>query len=593
DTVVKIENASNEFLKNINLSLKAGEIVGIAGLQGSGRTELSQALFGEIPFKKGTISINGHIETIQSPAHAIKLNMGFVTEDRKAQGIFPNQPIRDNILVTVRALQKLWVRISPNGIRKNPNLVPTLGKQVDIRASSYDQEVNSLSGGNQQKVILAKWLAPNTEVMIFDEPTRGIDVDAKASIHKMIRDLAKNGAAIMMVSSELPEIIGMSDRIVVMCDGEIAGELPAKSSEADIMLMATGYENGEPVQVEDHRQDKETFAEKTQKAAISGFGNFKNRFAMLRIPPVYYMLIVLFIVGLIMDSIFGRGQMSDPSILMNILVRSVALGIVAIGQTMVMIGASIDLSVAYLISVTAVMSSFIMQGDPAKVPLAVAIVFGIGALVGLVNGLIITKFKVNAFIATMGVGLILRGGLSASFSNFTGAVPESFQTFGYGKIGPIPISVLILLFSVILGSIVLFRTKYGAHLYGVGGNEDVARLSGLRTDRVIIISHIISSLTAVLAGLFIVSRLRAGAPWIGTDGVYDLESIAAVVVGGTALAGGSGNITGSLAGVIIFGVLDTVFNQVGLDTFLKSVLRGSVIILAVASYTIRSKREAS
>jgi ribose transport system permease protein len=295
----------------------------------------------------------------------------------------------------------------------------------------------------------------------------------------------------------------------------------------------------------------------------------------------------------VLDIIFGRGQMTSPVILTNILVRSVALGIVAIGQTFVMIGASIDLSVAYTISVTAVMSSFLMQGDPARVPMTILLVFLIGAVIGLANGLVITKLRVNAFIATLGTGLILKGILNASFSNFTGSVPESFQTFGYGMLGPVPISIIILLVVAVIAWFILARTQFGAHLYGVGGNAEVSRLSGLRTDRIVISAHVICSLTAVLTGLFVVSRLRSGAPWVGPDGLYDLESIAAVVVGGTALSGGRGGVAGTVAGVIIFGILDTLFNQLGVDTFLKQVLRGTIIILAVASYTIRSKRESA
>lgn len=318
-----------------------------------------------------------------------------------------------------------------------------------------------------------------------------------------------------------------------------------------------------------------------------------RRIQRAKIPAVYPILVVVFVSAVILDALFGRGQILSSTILTNMIVRSVALGIVAIGQTFVILGASIDLSVAYLISVVAVMTSFLMQGDPSRVPMAVAVVFGIGAAVGLVNGLVVSKLRVNPFIATLGVGLILKGVLNASFENFTGAVPRSFQTLGYGTIGPVPISIIILLAVTAVSAFVLHRTKFGAHLYGVGGNEEVARLSGLRTDRVLILAHVICSLTATLTGLFIVSRLRSGAPWVGTDGLYDLESIAAVVVGGTALAGGRGGVAGTLAGVLIFGILDTTFNQLGVDTFLKQVLRGSIIILAVASYTIRSRRRAA
>jgi len=314
----------------------------------------------------------------------------------------------------------------------------------------------------------------------------------------------------------------------------------------------------------------------------------------LKIPPVYYFLVIITVGGIILDNLFASGNiLTNPTILTNILIRSVALGIVAVGQTFVMIGASIDLSVAYTISLTAVMASLIMQGDPTRVPMAITAVFLTGALIGLVNGLIITKLNVNSFIATLGTGLVIKGILNGTFANFKGAVPRSFRALGYNSLGPIPISILILAIVVVLGWAILSWTKFGAHLYGVGGSREIGRLSGLRTARIIIGAHVICSVTAVLTGLFIVSRLGSGAPWVGPDGVYDLESVATTVIGGTALSGGRGGVFGTLAGVLIFGVIDTVFNQLGVDTYLKTVFRGAIIILAVASYSVRSKREAA
>lgn len=321
---------------------------------------------------------------------------------------------------------------------------------------------------------------------------------------------------------------------------------------------------------------------------------FKQSLRSFRIPPVYIFLIVIFLGGGILDQVFSDGQVfTNRAIQFNILVRSVALGIVAVGQTLVIIGASIDLSVAYTISITAVMSSYIMQGDSANVPKAILVVFVIGGVIGLVNGLVITKLHVNPFITTLGTSLIIKGIINATFSNYTGSVPKSFQYFGYETIGPIPVSIIVLLIIVIAGWLLLTRTKFGSHLYGVGGNVEVARLSGLRTDRVLIGAHILCSMTAVLTGLFLVSRLQSGAPWVGPDGLYDLESVATTVVGGTALAGGKGGVWGTLAGVLIFGVLDTVFNQLGVNPYLKTVLRGAIVVLAVASYTYRSKKEAA
>ncbi len=244
DVVLRIRNGSNASVRDINLELRAGEIVGFSGLEGSGRTALAHAIFGVEPFQSGTLEINGEVVRIKSAAQAIKHNMGFVTEDRKAEGIMPNQPLRDNILITVRSMQTILKRIVPNGVKGDRDLVPKLAQQVDVRAPSYEQEVQYLSGGNQQKVVLAKWLAATAGILIFDEPTRGIDVEAKASIHIMLRDLARQGAAIMMISSELPEVIGMSDRILVMWDGTIFGELPPGANEEEIMLLATGHSNG-------------------------------------------------------------------------------------------------------------------------------------------------------------------------------------------------------------------------------------------------------------------------------------------------------------------------------------------------------------
>lgn len=242
EVALEVINGRNAKLADINLTLRKGEIVGVAGLQGSGRTELAQAIFGVEPFTGGKMRIKGKETVVKSPNAAINARMGFVTEDRKAEGIFPNQPLNDNILASVRALQSILRQIKRMGTAEKPNMVPELVQQVDVRTPSMMQEVQYLSGGNQQKVVLAKWLASTCDIFIFDEPTRGIDVDAKASIYEMVRDLAKAGAAVLMISSELPEVIGMSDRIVVMWDGRISGQLPAAASEQDIMLLATGHQ---------------------------------------------------------------------------------------------------------------------------------------------------------------------------------------------------------------------------------------------------------------------------------------------------------------------------------------------------------------
>lgn len=243
EVALSIKNGGNGEVHDINLEIRSGEIVGVAGLQGSGRTALARAIFGVEPFTSGTMMVEGHVELFQKPSHAIQKKFGFVTEDRKNEGLVLMQPINDNVLLTVRTLQRWLARAFPLGTREDKDLAVDVSEHMDVRAPSMDQEVQYLSGGNQQKVVLSKWLATDAKVLLFDEPTRGIDIEAKASIHERIRELAREGTAVMMISSELPEVIGMSDRIIVMWDGTIEGELPADSTEAVIMHMATGSAN--------------------------------------------------------------------------------------------------------------------------------------------------------------------------------------------------------------------------------------------------------------------------------------------------------------------------------------------------------------
>jgi ABC-type sugar transport system ATPase subunit len=239
DVKLAVRNGSTDLLRGVNLEVRAGEIVGLAGLQGSGRTELARAIFGADPFTSGTLELEGRQRRLRSPRAAVRGGLGFITEDRKLEGLALAQSVADNMLLAVRTVVPgARKRRRESGLMS----VRDLAAAVDLRARGPEQEVRFLSGGNQQKVVLAKWLQTRPRVLIFDEPTRGIDVGAKAGIHDLMRGLAREGVAILMISSELPELIGMADRILVMREGALAGELPAGAAEAEIMSLATGEE---------------------------------------------------------------------------------------------------------------------------------------------------------------------------------------------------------------------------------------------------------------------------------------------------------------------------------------------------------------
>ena len=209
-------------LYDISLDVHRGEILGIAGLVGAGRTELARAIFGADPFDSGQIEINGQPVTIRSPREAIRYGLGLVPEDRKQQALFLALAVRENLSITA-----LKDYIYPGGFvqqQQEQSLVEEYRQALGIRMSSQEQRVNNLSGGNQQKVVIARWLAMQPKVLIVDEPTRGIDVAAKSEVHQLLDELAGEGIAIIMISSELSEILSMSDRIITIREGHITGE---------------------------------------------------------------------------------------------------------------------------------------------------------------------------------------------------------------------------------------------------------------------------------------------------------------------------------------------------------------------------------
>ena len=299
---------------------------------------------------------------------------------------------------------------------------------------------------------------------------------------------------------------------------------------------------------------------------------------------VYLALIGVIIVGAILVATVGRNLFSAGSI-RDILTGMSVLGLVAIGQTLVILVGSLDLSVPYVISLSSLLAATTMAGDPANIPAAVALALVFAALIGLANGLIVTSLKVNGFIATLGVGLMVKGYLDTNYQGSAGSVPAAFQYIGATGIGPVPISTIIMLALAAAVFLMLTRTRTGHHLYAVGGSPAVARLSGLRTARPVVIAHVLCSITSALAGLLLASRLGVGSPTVGSQGGYDLLSIAAVVLGGTLLAGGRGSIWGTIGGVAIFAVIDSVMSVMQVNPFLKDVVRGLVIVAAVAVYT--------
>jgi L-arabinose transport system ATP-binding protein len=234
--VLRAENVHSNWHRGVSFTIHAGEVVGFAGLVGAGRTELAKVVFGELPMNSGTIVLDGKQVAIRRPDDAIAKGIGFAPEDRKREGLILIRSVLENAsLAILRRLSRFhFVR---SGLERS--VVTGYVERLRVRTPSVDQEVGKLSGGNQQKVVLARWLAAKPKVLILDEPTRGIDVGAKAEIYRLIDDLANEGLGIMFISSELTELLGLADRIYVMQNGRITGELgAAEASEEAVMALA-------------------------------------------------------------------------------------------------------------------------------------------------------------------------------------------------------------------------------------------------------------------------------------------------------------------------------------------------------------------
>jgi ribose transport system ATP-binding protein len=239
--VVKNLGRGNK-VRDVSFAIRSGEVLGLTGLVGSGRTETARLVFGADRRDAGSIALDGRQLNIRNPADAIRAGVGLLTEDRKTQGLVLDCPARENFALPNLFRYSHWGFLRP---RRERRAFKCYVDDLAIKISDDEQLVKNLSGGNQQKVILAKWLERNCEVIIFDEPTRGIDVGAKYEVYKLINKLAAHGKAILIISSELPEVLGMSDRILVMRQGRIAGEITnvAQATQQEIMTLAVGGAN--------------------------------------------------------------------------------------------------------------------------------------------------------------------------------------------------------------------------------------------------------------------------------------------------------------------------------------------------------------
>lgn len=582
DVVLRVEGLSREGLfRDVSFDLRAGEILGFGGLVGSGRTEIARVLFGIDSPTSGRILLDGAPVRFGSARDAMDRGIAYVSEDRIGQSLVMDFSILTNASLTV--LDKATRGGLVARAKELAFAAPSLDR-LRLRFKSYDQPVSTLSGGNQQKVVLAKWLATKPRVLILDEPTQGIDVQAKADVHAMIVDLAKQGLAIIVISSELPELLGMCDRMIVLREGAVTAHFDrAEATQEKVITAATGADAVERDALRATAGGETAVVPDQTKPA------WKRLFARREFGLVAAIAAVVLPVFVLNPRIASGANLSalamDAGLLMT----------VAVGQMLVVITRNIDLSVAAVIGLAAYGAASTLHTHPEIGVLGgVLLACGIGLLAGLVNGLVITYGRVPAIVVTLGTMTIFRGinSLWAGGTQISAdQVPQSWLDMTSVTLAGIPAVLLIAVAVLAAVAWGLRSTVIGRELYAIGSNPGGAQLIGIPARARILLAFAASGLLAGFDGALWASRYATVDARVAYG--FELTVIAAVVVGGIAVRGGSGTVLGVALGALTLLIINNGLTLVRIDPLWLQGVYGLVILAAIAIDAYVARRAAA
>ncbi len=459
------------------------------------------------------------------------------------------------------------LRLRRPSSRRELDAVRQAFTDLQIRAHSPRVPVSTLSGGNQQKVVLGKWLAARPTVLMLDEPTRGVDVGAKAEIYRLLFSAADRGLGVLVSSSEIPELLTLCDRVLVMFRGRV---------ESDTLTGGGDRGAHRPLRGRRPVTSAATETEDRQRQRIldhaAGVWSATSRYA-----AVLVMLIVIFVVfAVTQDRFFTTANLE------NLLTSVSILWVVSIGMTFVVLTGGIDLSVGSLLALTGLILASLLNGVGLPAWLAVVLAVAAGGAIGAgVNGVLIGRFGLSFFVVTLGTLVLYRGIVNIWSDSETEYVVSPFiDAIGFGTWLGIATPIWIMLGTFVVAGVLLRWTYFGRDVYAVGGNIDAARLSGIPVARTIVLVYGIAGLCAALGGVIQVGRLGAASPLVGED--IPLQAAAAVLLGGTSFLGGVGGVVGTAVGVLFIGTLQNGLSIAGVASFWQQVVTGIILIAAVA-----------
>ena len=591
DIILEVsELGLGDVFTEVSFTLRAGEILGLGGLVGSGRSEIARVIFGIHKPSHGTIRLAGRPVSFGTPGEAMAAGIAYLSEDRLGQSLVMDQAILSN--ATLPTIERATVGGLINATKELALVRPDLNR-MKLRFRSYDQPVKTLSGGNQQKVVIAKWLATKPRLLILDEPTQGVDVQTKAEVHNLIADLAGSGMAIILISSELPELLGMSDRILVLREGRVMDEMVRKTATPERVLKAAT----------DAASQDASF--RNSGSALAGAASLPEPLIPKRSIPFLaavrrfllkreFGLVAAMAAVIIPVAAINPRMLSAPN-LTALSMDAALLIIVAVAQMLVLLTRNIDLSVASVIGLSAYGAASTMHLHPdLNVFIGLGVASGIGLLCGLVNGLVITIGRVPAIVVTLGTLSVFRG----IDSMWTGGkqisadqVPQAWLDLTSGRIAGVPALVFIAAGVLLLVGFVLRSLPLGREFFAIGSNPDGAELIGIPVKRRVLGAFAVAGLLAGFDGGLWASRYATIDARVATG--FELTVIASVVVGGVAIRGGAGTALGVTLGALLLLIIRNGLILIRVDPLWLEGVYGLVILGAVTINLIATRRSDS
>lgn len=542
---LSVSKLSGPRFADVTISVRTGEIIGLAGVEGQGQREFLRSLAGLSRIDTGTVEIAGRQASILSPMDARRAGVRFITDDRHLEGIFPSLSIRENI-----ALGQLEV-LSSGGVVSHTDerrLASGLRSDIKIKSSSIESAVRSLSGGNQQKVLLAREISAAPKVLLVDEPTKGVDVGSRSEIYNQLRRIADSGVAVVVSSSDGIELEGLCDRVAIFSRGQITKELSgndvndAAITEANLKSTAS--------------RASTTDIQSKSKRGVGALGLYA---------PAITLAIIALIFAALTASINPR-FVSPHSIHIMLTFLSV-LGFIAAGQLLTILIGEIDLSVGPMAGLVVVLASFLVpDGAPGfQIVLGCMVVLLVCAAIGALQGLAVFGLQLPAMVVTLstffafqGVSLLLRPTPAGTVSETLG---DFFSTSLFG----IPASALLLLLAFVALELTSMKSGIGRAVRASGSDESSALRLGVNRRVIGVGVFAVSGLLVGIGGLILASEVGIGSATTGAN--YTLMSITAVVLGGAIIGGGRGSFIGVLIGAVLLQITQssTSFLRLGAE----------------------------